>query len=81
MHNVLHFPFVNFHYILTENRVFFSAHLWEAMSNNKRRLSKDIIGEPKKTKRDVHVNAVSAKNTLRCLQTFLVHFLMKCDET
>lgn len=51
------------------------------MSNNKRRLSKDITGEPKKTKHDVHVNAVSAKNTLRCLQTFLVCFLMKCDET
>ena len=44
------------------------------MNNNKRRLSKDITGEPKKTKHDVHVNAVSAKNTLRCLQTFLCAF-------
>lgn len=34
------------------------------MSSNKRRLSKDITGEPKKTKHDVHVNAVSTKNTL-----------------
>ena len=41
------------------------------MSSNKRRLSKDITGLPKKTRHDV--SAVSTTNTVRCL-----HILLQC---
>lgn len=45
------------------------------MSSNKRHLSKDITGLPKKTRHDV--SAVSTTNTVRCLHTVAVHFSMR----
>ena len=47
------------------------------MSNNGRRFSKDITGEHKNT---INKVSASAKNTLRCLNTASVHFLLKCNK-
>ena len=47
------------------------------MSNDGRSFSNDITGEHKNT---INKVSASAKNTLRCLNTAPVHFLLKCNK-